>query len=86
MILKKFTGFKGVVAFAQIGEVQFALLATNPRQLQALWSHVMANAGPLDPAGIKKAILIEASTLPDHRPPTQEPSPGPANPNTTIDV
>jgi hypothetical protein len=59
-----FTGFKGRVIFAQIGQIQFALIAKSPAQLRALWAHVMPDAGPLDPAGIKHAILIESSTLP----------------------
>lgn len=71
-MLSQFTGFKGAVAFAQIGDIQFALLASNPRQLQTLWSHVMANAGPLDPDGIRRAILIEAATLPEPAKPAPE--------------
>ena len=63
--LRTFTGFKGAVAFAQIGNVSFALLAKNPRQLRILWASIMTSAPPLDPAGIKKAVLIEASLLPD---------------------
>lgn len=64
-MLKTFTGFKGCAAFAQIGDVKFAILAKNSRQLAALWTHIMANAGPLDPAGVKKAILIESKLLPE---------------------
>lgn len=63
-MLKKFTGFKGVCAFAQIGDIQFALVASNQRQLNILWTHIMETV-PLDPAGVKKAILIEANLLPD---------------------
>jgi hypothetical protein len=62
-MLTKFTGFKGVCVFAQIGDVQFAMIAQNKRDLEALWNHIMPEAGPLDPAGTKKAILIEASLL-----------------------
>lgn len=62
-MLKKFTGFKGLCAFAQIGKVQFVLLAKNRRDLEALWFHIMTEAGPLDPAGCKKAILVEAPLL-----------------------
>jgi hypothetical protein len=62
--LKTFTGLKGVCAFGKIGKVTFAIIAKTPRELSALWDQVMAAAGPLDTAGIKRAILIEASTLP----------------------
>jgi len=63
--LRKFTGFKGVCAFAQIGEVQFAILAASQRQIEILWAGILTEAGPLDPAGCKRAILIEQATLPD---------------------
>lgn len=62
-MLKKFTGFKGLCAFGQIGNVQFAIVAKNRRDLEALWSHIMPGAGPLDSTGIHKSILIEASLL-----------------------
>lgn len=65
MSFKTFTGFKGKMAYAQIGDLRFVLLAENSKQLAALWSHIMTQAAPLDPAGIKSAILIEAATLPD---------------------
>lgn len=62
-MLKTFTGFKGLCAFAAIGNVQFVLLAKNKRDLEQLWNHIMTEAGPLDPEGCKKAILIEAPLL-----------------------
>jgi hypothetical protein len=64
-MIKTFHGFKGKMAGAQIGDIQFVILAPTARQLETLWSGIMTT--PLDPAGIKSAILIEASTLPDHR-------------------
>jgi len=63
--LRTFTGFKGVCAFAQIGEVQFAILAASQREIDILWAGILTEAGPLDPAGCKRAILIEQCTLPD---------------------
>lgn len=66
MKLKTFTGFKGKIAFAQKGHIRFVLMAANERHLAAIWHHVMSGL-PLDPAGIKPAILIEAATLPDHK-------------------
>jgi len=65
--MKTFVGFKGKMAAAQIGDIRFVILAQNSKQLAILWSHIMANAAPLDPAGIKSAILIEAATLPETR-------------------
>lgn len=63
-MLKTFTGFKGKCAFAQVGNLKFAIIAKTDRELQLLWDAVMEEV-PLDPRGIKAAILIEASTLPD---------------------
>jgi len=63
--LRKFTGFQGVCAFAQVGDISFSILAANPRQLAILWSGIMAEAGPFDPSGVKRVILIEQCTLPD---------------------
>lgn len=82
-MLKKFTGFKGLCAFAEIGHVQFALVAKNRRDLDTLWNHIMPEAGPLDPAGTKKAILIEAELLSErgHSCP-----PKPISTNAPIDV
>jgi hypothetical protein len=62
-MLKQYTGFKGICAFAQLGEIQFVIVATNQRQLQTLWDNIMTEAGPLDPAGCKKAVLVEAELL-----------------------
>ena len=39
MSLRQFSGFKGSCAFAQVGEVQFAILAPNARQLGVLDVH-----------------------------------------------
>lgn len=80
--LRTFTGFKGKIAFAQIDKISFVLMAKNTAQLETLWAHIMANAGPLDPAGIKSAILIEAAILPDVRP-TRPTSP--TSPTTTTE-
>ena len=63
-MLKTFTGFKGKVAFAQIGSAKFAILAKNTTDLAVIWRMILPGAEELDPAGIKSAILIEASTLP----------------------
>ena len=85
-MLKTFTGFKGKMAAAQIGDIQFVLLAKNSRQLEILWRHIMTEV-ELDPAGIKSAILIEAATLPDARPTSPTSQTSPTSPsNTTIDV
>ena len=64
-MLKTFVGFKGVCAFAQIDKVQFILVAKNEREMAALWLHIMKI--PLDPNGLKKAILIESKLLPDKK-------------------
>jgi hypothetical protein len=69
-MLKTFTGFKGKIAFAEIGGVSFVLMAKNDRQLCALWSHIMQSV-PLDPRGIKPAIVIESNLLPDKKNPTK---------------
>lgn len=65
-MLKTFKGFKGKMASAQLGKFPFVIMAANTRQLEILWQHIMRKV-PLDPAGIKPCILIEAATLPDHK-------------------
>jgi hypothetical protein len=62
--LKQFTGFRGVAAMAQIGDLQFVILAPNHRQLDILWSSLLPAAGPLDPRGVKKSILIASDLVP----------------------
>ena len=64
MSLRQFSGFKGSCAFAQVGEVQFAILAPNARQLGVLWQSILTEAGPLDAAGIQSAVLVSAADLP----------------------
>jgi len=85
-MIKTFTGYKGKMAAAQIGDTKFVLLAANSKQLSILWSHIMAQAGPLDPAGIKSAILIESATLPDARPAPSDPSDLSAPSTLPIDI
>ncbi len=66
--LKKFTGFRGVVAFGEIGGIQFALVATTPLAVKNIWEHFMPGI-PFDPAGTQKAVLVQASLLPETRTP-----------------
>lgn len=66
-MLKTFTGFKGTAALVQIGKIRFWILASNPRQLEILWTGILTEAGPFDPALCKNAILIEANSLPGKR-------------------
>lgn len=62
--LKTFSGFKGKCAFVCIGDIKFAILARTDRELQILWDGIMEGV-PMDPSGIKSAILIESATLPE---------------------
>jgi hypothetical protein len=71
-MLTKFVGFKGKCAFAQVDKISFVILAQNERQLSILWAHIMESV-PLDPSGIKSAILIEANALPGKRAVTLKP-------------
>jgi len=61
-MIKTFTGYKGKMAAAQIGEMPFVILAKNDQHLAAIWQLIMQDTA-LDPSGIKRAILIESSTL-----------------------
>ena len=66
------------MAAAQLGKIEFVILAKNERQLAALWNHIMANANlPLDTEGIKSCILIEASVLPTRKASVATPHPEP---------
>ena len=64
-MLKNFTGFKGKMAAAEIGNIQFVILAPSQTQLAVLWESILPKAGPLDFAGVKSAILISPSDLPE---------------------
>ena len=70
--MNHFSGFKGKCAFAQIGNVKFAVLAANARHLTVLWSDIMPGVA-LDESGIKSAILIQPSDLPSSPTPTALP-------------
>lgn len=61
--LRTFIGFKGKVAFAQIMDFKFAIVCHSDRELRSLWAEIMPSV-PLDPRGIKSAILIESNNLP----------------------
>lgn len=63
-MISDFKGFRGTCAMAQVGKIQFCLLAKNPKQLQAIWTALVKEAGPLEPEMCKRSILIEASVLP----------------------
>lgn len=63
-MMKRFTGFKGVCAMAQIGKTQFCILAKNSKQLETIWAALVKESGELEPDMCKKAILIEANLLP----------------------
>lgn len=66
-MIQSFKGFKGTCATAQIGKIQFCLLAKNPRQLAILWEAILQQAGPLSPEMLQRAIIIEATVLPPAR-------------------
>lgn len=74
----------------EIGKVRFFILAKNPKQLEALWSGILSEAGAFDPAACNSAILVEAAVLPDRRQSGSDtktqPKPSPANPSDPIDV
>jgi hypothetical protein len=72
-MLKTFVGFKGTAALVQIGDIRFWILAETPRQLETLWLGILSEAGPFDAARCKRAILIEATTLPEKRAVTSKP-------------
>jgi hypothetical protein len=71
-MLRTFVGYRGKMAAAQIGRIQFVILAKNATQLRALWKGIMTQV-ELDPAGIKNAVLIEASVLPERPAASQGP-------------
>jgi hypothetical protein len=75
-MLKTFQGYKGKMAAAKIGEVPFVLMARTAEELAVIWERVMPGV-PLDPAGVRAGIVVEANTLPENprpQPLTAEPT------------
>jgi hypothetical protein len=63
MSLKTFTGFRGVAALAEVGGIQFVIIASTPKQLETIYRSLMP-ACEFDPARCQKSIMIQAETLP----------------------
>jgi hypothetical protein len=66
-MLTTFKGFRGHVMFLEIGNVKFYVLCKNLRQAEAIYTHIVPNAPPFNPEACTRAILIEASILPNER-------------------
>lgn len=63
-MIEQFTGFRGVAALCQIGDVSFLVLAKNQKQLAAIYQHVMPQAEPMNPDACKKCVCVQANLLP----------------------
>jgi hypothetical protein len=62
-----FKGYRGHVMFLQVGNVKFFVLCKNQKQAQAIYSHIVPHAPPFNPEACTRAILIEATILPNER-------------------
>ncbi len=77
-MLKSFTGFRGVAMLAEVElpadfthearKVQFVIIATNAVELEALYTKLLPDAPPFDPAMCQKSVMIQASILPEKTP------------------
>lgn len=73
MSLKSFRGFRGVAALAEVGKVQFVIIAATPKKLAAVYTALLPNAPAFDPAMCQKSVMIQSSILPEakiHEPKT----------------
>lgn len=61
--IKKFTGFKGVAAILQIGDIQFIVVAATQRKLEQLHYAIVPNAGPFNPEACQKSVVVHADLL-----------------------
>lgn len=75
MSLKTFTGFRGVACLAEVGGVQFVMIAATPKQLEAVYKSLLPHAPEFDPAMCQKSVMIQSSILPEtkHEPKTDQP-------------
>jgi len=73
--LKSFTGFRGVACLAEVGGVQFVIIAATPKKLEAVYKTLLPNAPEFDPAMCQKSVMIQSSVLPEtkHEPKTIQP-------------
>jgi hypothetical protein len=65
MSLKRFTGFRGVACLAEVGKVQFVLIASTPKKLEAVYNALLPNAPAFDPAMCQKSVMIQSAVLPE---------------------
>lgn len=65
MSLKTFSGFRGVAALAESDGVQFVIIASNADELAELYAKLLPDAGEFNPAACQKAVMVQASLLPE---------------------
>lgn len=68
-MLRSFSGFRGVAALVQIGEIKFVIVAPNADQLQTIYGSISSQPFNID--ACKKSIVISSSILPE---PNNEPA------------
>ena len=64
MSLKSFKGFRGVAALAEVGNIQFVIIAATPKKLGVVYTALLPNAPAFDPAMCQKSVMIQSSILP----------------------
>jgi hypothetical protein len=70
-MLRNFVGYKGKMAAATIGRIQFVILAKNEKQLAILWAEIVKSTS-FDSSLVDSAILIRANILPGKKAPRKE--------------
>ena len=65
MSLKSFTGLRVVAMLAEDDGLQFVIIATNPAQLEAIYTKLLPDAPVFNPAMCQKSVMIQAAILPE---------------------
>jgi hypothetical protein len=64
-MLKTFTGFRGVACLAEVGGVQFVIIAATPKKLGSIYKTLLPHAPEFDPAMCQKSVMIQSAVLPE---------------------
>ncbi len=64
-MLRQFTGYRGVAALVQIGEIKFLIVAKNAAELEEIYQAVLPEAGAFNPEACAPSVVISSKILPD---------------------
>jgi hypothetical protein len=62
-VLKTFVGFRGVAMLAGIEGFHFVLIASNPAELEAIYTKLLPDSPVFNPAMCQKSVMIQSELL-----------------------